>query len=153
MSMYQHTSYACNCKLYLRSTAARGGPVDWSTALQAGRSRVRLQFFIDIGLPAIMGSTRPLTEMSTKNISPVRDKDDRCLGLTILPPPSCADCLQIWKPQLPGALLVCKRPVQGFVFIYYINYLIWVETRCHLLKRSDSNINKQSCQWHQQVRN
>jgi len=47
------------------------------TALQAGRSRVRfpivsLEFFIDIILPAALwtwGSTQPLTEMSTRNIS------------------------------------------------------------------------------------
>jgi len=28
-------------------------------------------------------------------------KGGRCLGLTILPP-SCAGCLEIWEPQLPG---------------------------------------------------
>jgi hypothetical protein len=30
-------------------------------------------------------------------------KGGRCLRLTTLPP-SCADCLEIWKPQPPGAL-------------------------------------------------
>jgi hypothetical protein len=61
--------------------------------------------------------------------------------------------IEIWWSHPPGTLLVCNRPVKGLAFIYYINYPIWVETRCHLLKRSDSNINKQSCRWHQQVRN
>jgi hypothetical protein len=33
-------------------------------------------------------------------------KGGRCVGLTILPP-SCADCLEIWKPQPPGTLRAC----------------------------------------------
>jgi hypothetical protein len=49
----------------------------WGTALQTGRSRVwfpmvSLDFFIDIILPVALwpwGSTQPLTEMSTRNIS------------------------------------------------------------------------------------
>ena len=36
--------------------------------------------------------TQPVTEMS---------KGGRSTGLTTLPPP-CADCLEIWEPQLPG---------------------------------------------------
>ena len=47
------------------------------------------------------GSTQPLTEMSTRNIS--WGKGGRCVGLTTLPP-SCADCLEIWEPQPPGTL-------------------------------------------------
>ena len=57
-------------------TGARGGAVGWGTALQAGRSRVRfpmvsLEFFIDnpSGRTMALGSTQPLTEMSTRNIS------------------------------------------------------------------------------------
>jgi len=30
-------------------------------------------------------------------------KGSRCVGLSTLPP-SCADCLEIWEPQLPGTL-------------------------------------------------
>jgi len=30
----------------------------------------------------------------------------RCIELTTLPP-SCADCLEIWKPQTPGTLRAC----------------------------------------------
>jgi hypothetical protein len=29
-------------------------------------------------------------------------KGDRCVGLTNLPP-SCADCLEIWNPQIKSA--------------------------------------------------
>jgi hypothetical protein len=52
-----------------------------------------------------LGSTQPLTEMSTRNIScgyrrPVRK-------LTTLPP-ACANCLKIWEPQPPGTLRACQ---------------------------------------------
>jgi hypothetical protein len=56
----------------------RGVAVGWGTALQAARSWFRsplgsLEFFIDIIRPAAvcmaLGSTQPLTEMSTRSIS------------------------------------------------------------------------------------
>jgi hypothetical protein len=47
-----------------------------------------------------LGSTQPLTEMSTRNLS-WGGKGGRCVGLTTLQP-SCADCLEIWEPQPPG---------------------------------------------------
>jgi hypothetical protein len=34
-------------------------------------------------------------------------KGGRRIGLTTLPP-SCADCLEIWKPQTPGTLRACS---------------------------------------------
>jgi hypothetical protein len=43
------------------------------------------------------GLTQTLTEMSTRNIS--CGKGGRYIQLTILPP-SCAGCLEIWKPSL-----------------------------------------------------
>jgi len=59
--------------------------------VQAGRSRVRfpmvsLEFFNDntSGRTMALGSTQPLTEMSTRNIS--WGKSGRCVGLTTLPP-------------------------------------------------------------------
>jgi len=33
-------------------------------------------------------------------------KGSWCIGLTNLSP-SCADCLEIWEPHLPGALRAC----------------------------------------------
>jgi hypothetical protein len=60
-----------SCKGHImryRNGGARGGTVVWGTALQAGRSRVRL--FIDRILPAAlwpMRLTQPLTKMSTRN--------------------------------------------------------------------------------------
>jgi hypothetical protein len=61
-----------------------------------------------------LGSTQPLTEMSARNIS-WRGKGGGCVGLTTLPP-SCADCLEIWEPQPPGALRACPDPVRGLLF-------------------------------------
>jgi len=81
----------------------------WGTALQVGSSRIRfpmvsLEFFIDIIFPAALwafGLTQPLTGMSTRNIS--WGEGGQCIWLTTLPF-SCADCLEIWKPQPPGTL-------------------------------------------------
>ena len=56
------------------------------------------------GRTMALGSTQPLTEMSTRNIS-WRVKGGRCVGLTTLP--SCADCLEIWEPQPAGTLRAC----------------------------------------------
>ena len=47
------------------------------------------------GRTMALGSTQPLTEMSTRNIS--WGKGGRCVGLTTLPP-SCGNCLEIWEP-------------------------------------------------------
>ena len=49
------------------------------------------------------------------------DEGGRCAGLTNLPP-SCADFLEIWEPQLPGALWACNRPEQGLIYLYLYLY-------------------------------
>ena len=62
---------------YKYSCGVRDGAVGSVTALQVGRSRVRiltvsLKYFIDIILPVslmALGLTQPVTEMSTRNIS------------------------------------------------------------------------------------
>ena len=56
--------------------------VGTGTALQVGRSRVRLpmvslEFFIDIILPSALGLTQPVTEMS---------QGGQCTGMTTLRP-------------------------------------------------------------------
>jgi len=56
----------------------------------------------------VLGSTHPLTEMST-GVFP-GGKDGRCVRLTTFPP-SCAVIMKSWK-QLPGTLCVTP-PVQG----------------------------------------
>jgi hypothetical protein len=59
-----------------KNHGARGSVVGWSTMLQAGRSRVRVPMkWIFFNLPNLsscnmaLGSTQPLTEMSTRNLS------------------------------------------------------------------------------------
>jgi hypothetical protein len=56
------------------------------------------------GCTMALGSTQPLTEMSTRNIT--WGEGGRCVGLTTLLP-SCADCLKIWEPQPLGTLRDC----------------------------------------------
>jgi len=51
-----------------------------------------------------LGSTQPLTKMSTRNIS--WGKGGLCVRMTTLPP-SYADCLEIWVPEPPGTLRAC----------------------------------------------
>ena len=65
-----------------------------------------------------LGLTQPLTEMSSRNIS--WGKGGRCVGLTTLPH-SCADCLEIWEPQIPGTLRAC--PGLSWDFFFFCFYL------------------------------
>jgi len=66
-----------NFNFVLRKSGSRGGAVGWGTALQAGRSRVSIPdgvsgFFHwhnSSGRTMALGSTQPLTEMSTRNVS------------------------------------------------------------------------------------
>jgi len=51
-----------------------------------------------------LGLTQPLSDMNTRNIS-WGSKGGRCVGLTS--PPSCADYLEIWEPQISGTLRAC----------------------------------------------
>jgi len=52
-----------------------------------------------------LGSTQPLTEMSTREYA-LGGEGDRCVRLKTLPL-SCADFLEIWEPQNPGTLRAC----------------------------------------------
>jgi hypothetical protein len=67
----------------------------------------------------VLGSTQPLTEMSTRSIS--WGKGGQCVGLTTLPP-SCVDCLKIWEPKSPGTLRACNG-IDLPLPLQYINIL------------------------------
>jgi hypothetical protein len=63
---------------------ARGSVVGWGTMLQAGRSPVRVRDEVDLfSLPnpssrtMALGSTQPLTEMSTRNLPGVKKRPAR----------------------------------------------------------------------------
>ena len=70
-----------------------------------------------------LGSTQPLTEMSTRNISLKGGGGEggRCVGLTTLPP-SCADCLEIWELQTTGT----QGPAQDCngIALPFIEYML-----------------------------
>jgi hypothetical protein len=76
------------------------------------------------GRTMALGSTSPLTEMSTKSISwggGGGGKGGRCVGLTTLPP-SCANCLDIlgasnsWNPQ------GLSRPVMCLLCLFFSDF-------------------------------
>ena len=68
------------------------------------------------GRTMVLGSTQPLTQMSTRNIS--WGKGGRCVRLTL--PPSCADCHAIWEPQHLGTLRASPSLYKNdFTFTFY----------------------------------
>ena len=91
-----------NSVVYQVFWGARFGAVGWGTALLAGVTGI-FHWHNPSGRTMALGSTQPLTEMSTRNSSWVGGEGGQCVGLTTLPP-SYADCLEIWEPQPPGTL-------------------------------------------------
>jgi hypothetical protein len=71
-----------------------------------------------------LGSTEPVAEMSTRDIS-WGGKGGGWVGLTTLPP-SSADCLEIlvastsWNPQ------DLSRPVMELLYLGFLNRYIWL---------------------------
>jgi hypothetical protein len=65
-----------NIRNYIMLVGTRGSVGGWGTTLQAGRSRVRVPmrwiFFFNLPNPSgrtmVLGSTQPLTELSTRNL-------------------------------------------------------------------------------------
>jgi hypothetical protein len=73
-----------------------------------------LEILIDIIRIMLLGSTQPLTETTTRNIS-WRGKGGHCLGLSTIPH-SCADFLDIWEPRSPGTYRACLGLHKGCSF-------------------------------------
>ena len=59
-----------------------------------------------------LGSTQPLTEMSTR--STTKGKDGRCVGLTVL----LLSCAVVMKSGNLNFLLALSRPVTGLLYLY-----------------------------------
>jgi hypothetical protein len=77
------------------------------------------------GRTMTLGSTQPLTEMSTRNI--FWGKGGRCLGMTTLLP-SCTDCLKIWETQPPRSLrayngIALPLPSSAILTVNFIHFL------------------------------
>jgi hypothetical protein len=106
-----HISAGVHSEIRVVTTYKRVAP--WRRWLRHGTTRRKVtdlipHFVFGIfpsGRTMVLGSTQPLTELSTRNISEGggAGKGGRFLGATTLPP-SCADCLEIWEPELPGNL-------------------------------------------------
>jgi hypothetical protein len=60
----------------------------------------------------VLCSTQPLTERVLGLLS--GDEGGQVIGLITLPP-SCADCPEIWEPELLGTLM--SRPVQVLLYL------------------------------------
>jgi hypothetical protein len=67
------------------------------------------------GRTMTLGSTQPLTEMSTRDIS--GGQGGRCVGLTILPP-LCADCLKILGTSNSCSSKGLSRPVMEYLYLF-----------------------------------
>jgi hypothetical protein len=104
-----------------------------------------------------LGSTQPLTEMSTRNIS--WGKGGRCVGLTNLQPP-CADCLEISGALNSWSLKGLSRPVLGLIYFFIspskvtVPITVTIFYVCHttyFFHVTDVEINKQIHSWRLQL--
>jgi len=51
-------------------------------------------------------------------------KGGRCVGLTTLPF-SCANCLEIWEPQIPGTLRACPGTLPFTNVRFFLPFIQW----------------------------
>jgi hypothetical protein len=109
--------------------------VAWGTILQAGRSRLRVPMrWIILNLPnppsraMALGSTKPLTEMSTRNLAGVKGRAARRAdNLTAICEPIV---YKLWEPHHLTTLwasTVCYR--DSFTFNHSFHALITLECR------------------------
>ena len=98
LSLYLSINYMCLCPCIYHCATSR------KIAVSIPDVVIRIFHFRNpFGRTMALGSTQPLTEMSTRDVS-LGGKGGRCVGLTTLPP-SCADCLEIlgastsWSPK------------------------------------------------------
>jgi len=110
--------YLCMAKRSLLSerplhiTGGHSGAVGWGTALQSGTSTVQSRWgHLDFSLPKFLWPHYSPGTKSASNRNEYQEyllgaKGSHCIWLTTLPP-SCADCLEIWEPQTPGASRTC----------------------------------------------
>jgi hypothetical protein len=68
-----------------------------------------------------LGSTQPLTEMSTRGNLLAWGKGGRYVGLITLPP-SCADCLEVLGASTSSSPYGLSSPAMGQVYLY-LRYL------------------------------
>jgi hypothetical protein len=74
------------------------------------------------GRTVVLGSTQPLTEMSTWGWG--RGKGGRCLGQTTLPP-TCTDCLEILGASTSWSCEGLCWPVMGLLYLFcYTAYIL-----------------------------
>jgi len=90
----------------------RGGAVGWGTALQTGRPRVQFPM---------------VSHRNEYQEYFLGSKGGWCVGLTTLPP-TCADCLEIWKSQPPGILTACRGLYKyGFICTFLTTELLYYD--------------------------
>ena len=80
-----------------------------------------------------LGSTQPLTEMST-----MAGKGGRCVGLTL--PPSYADCHEIWEPQPPGTLRACPGLEWDCFSFTFTSHVLHVQYNWHNTNYKQGNL-------------
>ena len=148
--MPRSSTWSFSIRLATKTLCLRRNAVGWGTELQDGRWWVRfpmvsLEFFVDIFLPAALWpwGWLSLQQKWVPGVFP-EGKVGRCVGLTSFPP-SCADCLVLWEPQLLGTLRACsgiplllqwrKRTERA---VYFVGYVV-MSRRILKMKVADSS--------------